>query len=155
MTHSLHAIGLTVMAWSLALAACPPIEYTEPIQLDGERDTTDWDESRWVDFLYRRMIGESNYGRTEHSVPTATGHVVDVFQRQEIAWDVCYDHEWRQGVANAMLGSVGLEAEPGVWLLVPDARRQHYLECQLVVQRLRTYGVPMHIQTLTIPEEGK
>lgn len=150
--HSFTAIGLSALAWTLMLAASPPIEYTQPIHLDGERNTADWTEQRWVEFIYRRMIGDSEYGRTETRVPTPGGQVVDVFQRRAIAWDVCYDHEWRTGIANALLGSVGLEAEPGVWLLVPDARRLHYLECQLVVQRLRQYGVPMHIQTLTIPE---
>jgi hypothetical protein len=152
MTHTLTAIGLTSLVCVLAWAATPRIEYTQSIHLDGERDTAEWDEPRWVEFLYRRMIGDNSYyGRTETRVPTSTGHIVDIFQRQEIAWDVCYDHDWRTAISNAMLGSVGLEAEPGVWLLVPDARRQHYLECQLAVQRLRYYGVPMHIQTLTIP----
>jgi len=125
----------------------------DPIEI-GDADTYKWTEQRWIEFLARRLDnGEWKAGKLQFMVPTATGHVVEI-QQDEISWEVCYDHEWEQAISKSIMGAAAMEGEPGVFLLVPDARTEHYMRCRVVVERLRLYGVPMHIRTMTIPEQN-
>lgn len=144
---------ITCAAWllvvlSLALCADPP---QVPKFQAVERPTIsclDWDERRWTEFL-------GNRANCEPFVATAFGPLADLVNSDTV-WKVAYDTDWRSAVSESILMSVALEREPGIWLLCPDGRTQHYTEAQVVVQRLRAYGLPLRIRTMAVaPRKGE
>jgi len=121
----------------------PTFESVDP----PERMTENWDERRWVEFLANRKSCEA-------FVPTASGAIIELSMRSEL-YEVAQDEDWREAISQAILCSASSEKEPGVWLLCPDGRTKYYMECLVVVHWLRSYGVPIRIQTLATPSKIK
>ena len=132
---------------SLVLSADPPVIDAEKVVGRPNISTADWDRRRWTEFLGNRRGCET-------FVPTPAGCLVDLVD-DHCAWSVRFDADWREAVSEAILCGVATEKDPGVWLLCPDARVQHYLECQIVIQRLRAYGVPIRIRTMAVLPSGE
>lgn len=126
---------------SLLLAAPPSIP--PPPQLPTPEFAADWDEARYIEYIARQ---------DNLDLPQLTPAGCDVeLSDRTVGYEVAYDTEWREAISQALLISVATEKAPGVWLLCPDGRTEYYMQCMVVIQNLRAYGVPMRIRTLTVP----
>lgn len=129
-----------------ALTAPPDIDPPREVERPNVQ-THDWDRARWVDYFGRKLDCDT-------FVSTGCGKVADVVQH-DVAWIVAADSDWEKAVTEATQVGMGLEREPGVWLLCPGGRTEEYNECRSVVEYYRAHGIRFHVRSTAISEVGE
>lgn len=107
----------------------------------------EWDKWRWCDYI-------SNNSRIRDvRVCTGAGRLADLVDIGDV-YEVAYDEDWEEALAEALLHALALDCDPGIFLLKPEGRTRYYMECQAVVQFLRQYDVPITLNSVVIPQKS-